>query len=202
MIELTQKIPYERGIKIISPRWASPPNRASSPPYEQPLRRLKVFPVGIYMFKVNNRSTTTICEICSKLITKTPERRLVSVLLTLTRFKTLIWCFHRWLWTSKYRLSYGCKFFHNSWFIEHLNICSCDDRQAFGISSRCTSFAKLKFHVKTFFKMSFDHNNENHIWREQELVETTVVKKNSMHKMLPKLDIWATYSINYNNNII
>ena len=30
--------PDERGIKIISPRRASPPNRASSPPYEQPLR--------------------------------------------------------------------------------------------------------------------------------------------------------------------
>ena len=31
-------IPYERGIKIISPRQAIPPNRASSPPYEQSLR--------------------------------------------------------------------------------------------------------------------------------------------------------------------
>ena len=38
LIELRQKIPYERGIKIISPRRASPPNRASSPPYEQPVR--------------------------------------------------------------------------------------------------------------------------------------------------------------------
>ena len=37
LIELRQKIPYERGIKIISPRRASPPNLASSPPYEQPL---------------------------------------------------------------------------------------------------------------------------------------------------------------------
>ena len=31
-------------------------------------------PVGIYMFKVNNRNTRTRCEICSKLIIKTPER--------------------------------------------------------------------------------------------------------------------------------
>ena len=30
---------------------------------------------GIYMFKVNNRNTTTRCEIRSKLTIKTPERR-------------------------------------------------------------------------------------------------------------------------------
>ena len=34
-----------------------------------------VYPAGNYMFKVNNRSTRTRCEICSKLIIKTPERR-------------------------------------------------------------------------------------------------------------------------------
>ena len=28
------------------------------------------FPVGNYMFKVNNRNTRTRCEICSKLTTK------------------------------------------------------------------------------------------------------------------------------------
>ena len=33
------------------------------------------FPVGIYLLKVNNRNTTTRCEICSKLTIKTPERR-------------------------------------------------------------------------------------------------------------------------------
>ena len=33
------------------------------------------FPVGIYLFKVNNKSTRTKCEICSKLTIKTPERR-------------------------------------------------------------------------------------------------------------------------------
>ena len=30
---------------------------------------------GIYLLKVNNRNTKTRCEICSKLIMKTPERR-------------------------------------------------------------------------------------------------------------------------------
>ena len=32
-------------------------------------------PVGIYLFKVNNRNTRTKCEIYSKLTIKTPERR-------------------------------------------------------------------------------------------------------------------------------
>ena len=34
-----------------------------------------MFPAGNYLFKVNNRSTKTRCEICSKLTIKTPERR-------------------------------------------------------------------------------------------------------------------------------
>ena len=32
------------------------------------------FPVGIYLFKVNNENTGTMCEICSKLTIKTPEQ--------------------------------------------------------------------------------------------------------------------------------
>ena len=32
-------------------------------------------PVGIYLFKLNNRNTRAKCEICSKLTIKTPERR-------------------------------------------------------------------------------------------------------------------------------
>ena len=36
---------------------------------------LLTYPVGIYMFKVNNRNTRTRCEICSKSTIKTPERR-------------------------------------------------------------------------------------------------------------------------------
>ena len=33
------------------------------------------YPADNYMFKVNNRSTRTRCEICSKLTRKTSERR-------------------------------------------------------------------------------------------------------------------------------
>ena len=36
--------------------------------------RVLVYPVGIYLLKVNNRNTRTRCEICSKLTIKTPER--------------------------------------------------------------------------------------------------------------------------------
>ena len=32
-------------------------------------------PAGIYLFKVNGGISSTMCEICSKLTTKTPERR-------------------------------------------------------------------------------------------------------------------------------
>ena len=34
-----------------------------------------MYPVGIYLVKVNYRNTRTRCEICSKLTIKTPERR-------------------------------------------------------------------------------------------------------------------------------
>ena len=43
----------------------------------QNLRKLSWvnYPVGNYMFEVNNENTRTRCEICSKLIIKTPKRR-------------------------------------------------------------------------------------------------------------------------------
>ena len=37
--------------------------------------RMIVYPVGIYLLKVNNRNSRKRCEICSKLTIKTPERR-------------------------------------------------------------------------------------------------------------------------------
>ena len=54
------------------------------------------FPVGISMFKVNNESNRTLCEICSKLTKKTPEWHQSGsgvFMLTLNRFHTLISCF-------------------------------------------------------------------------------------------------------------
>ena len=35
----------------------------------------RLIPSDIYLFKVNNGKTRAMCEICSKLKTKTPERR-------------------------------------------------------------------------------------------------------------------------------
>ena len=35
---------------------------------------INFYPAGIYMLKVNNRNTRTVCEICSKLTLKIPER--------------------------------------------------------------------------------------------------------------------------------
>ena len=35
----------------------------------------KLFPVNIYLFSVNNTNSRKMCEICSKLTIKTPERR-------------------------------------------------------------------------------------------------------------------------------
>ena len=44
--------------------------------FEKFLRNFeKQLPVGIYIFKVNNRNTKTRCEICSKLTVKTSEQR-------------------------------------------------------------------------------------------------------------------------------
>ena len=37
--------------------------------------KIRTFPAGIYLLKVNNRNTRTRCEICSMLTIKTPERR-------------------------------------------------------------------------------------------------------------------------------
>ena len=54
----------------------------------------KPYPVGNYMFKVNNRNSRTRSEICSKLTMMTPGVVLVSLLLTLNIFYTLFWCFY------------------------------------------------------------------------------------------------------------
>ena len=75
---------------------------------------------SIYLFKVNNGNTRILCEISSKVnnkkktefkVNNKDNRKTfkdvvrVSLLLTLNRFYTLLWCFHCcWLWTSKCRL--------------------------------------------------------------------------------------------------
>ena len=53
---------------------------------------------GIYLFKVSNRYTSLICETCSKLTIKRPERWQ-----TLSRFRGLFWYFHFSPRRSRYR---------------------------------------------------------------------------------------------------
>ena len=50
---------------------------------------------GIYLFKVSNRYTSLICETCSKLTIKRPERWQ-----TLNRFRGLFWYFHFSPWST------------------------------------------------------------------------------------------------------
>ena len=81
----------------------------------------KVETHGIYLFKTNNGNNKTMYEIRSKLIIDTrktplpipyvfrgcrkrPDVVLVSLLLTVNRFHTVLWCFYCWHWTSKRRL--------------------------------------------------------------------------------------------------
>ena len=67
-------------------------------------------PARIYLFKVSNGNTRTVCEICSNLTIRTAERlrwRRCSVFVgNFDIFHILFWCFHCWLWTSKCWLIY------------------------------------------------------------------------------------------------
>ena len=64
------------------------------------------YPAGVYLIKVNNGGTWTMCKTCSKLTIKTQKNNavMVSLLLTLSRFHTLLWCLNWWISTDKYRL--------------------------------------------------------------------------------------------------
>ena len=56
-------------------------NPLSSKP--ENFQRSDLFPVGIYVFKVNKRNFRTRCEICSKLTIKTLEQRKICSKLTI-----------------------------------------------------------------------------------------------------------------------
>ena len=46
--------------------------KANQPPKTDKMI-ITCYPAAIYLLKVNNRNTITMCEICSELTTKTPE---------------------------------------------------------------------------------------------------------------------------------
>ena len=55
--------------------------------------------IGVYLLKVNNGNTRTICEICSKLTMKRPKRkplrgRLQTSLLVLSKFENLLFSYN------------------------------------------------------------------------------------------------------------
>ena len=54
----------------------------------------RLYPVGIYLLKANHRNSRTRCEICSKLTRCSIGVVLVSLLLTLNIFHTLLLCFY------------------------------------------------------------------------------------------------------------
>ena len=58
--------------------------------------RQKNIPSIIYMFKVNKKDTRATCQISSKSRIKTPEWRLVLLLLALNIFRTLFYFYHCW----------------------------------------------------------------------------------------------------------
>ena len=65
-----------------------------------------IFPVSIYMFKVNNRNNRTTCEICSKLTIKTPEQRQALIFcFQITSNISSNWYYHfRWMWPGMPKL--------------------------------------------------------------------------------------------------
>ena len=83
----------------------------------------------IYLFKVNSENTKAMYEIYLKLTIKTKndinDVVVVFLLLTLNKFRTFLWCFHCWVWTSKcwpssrqewfQRFKSSCSFRNNYW---------------------------------------------------------------------------------------
>ena len=63
--------------------WRNPPEIADFVTFTEEILNGKLhflcsdgfFPAGSYMFYVNNRNTRAMCEICSKVTIKKPERR-------------------------------------------------------------------------------------------------------------------------------
>ena len=73
----------------------------------------------IYLFKVSNGNTRTMCRICLKLIIINTRTTLVALLLTLNRFHALVSWFHFLLRTSKPRLGNNhCAYSHLEWGVD------------------------------------------------------------------------------------
>ena len=66
--------------------------------FEVEISKLKVYPAGIYLFKVNNMNARSVFEVCSNLTLKHQndviDVILVSFLITLSILHTFLCCFH------------------------------------------------------------------------------------------------------------
>ena len=149
-------------------------------------KKCVLHPVVIYLFNLSYWNTIAICEICSALTIKTPERRhwslflnkvaglrtlryavLVSLMLAVNIFCILFWCFHCWLWTSKSRLGHWCLY---CWlwtgfaFLRFLKVASW---KMLTNNSTCTYLIKVKVLVSEFVKQwkYYFHLNSNIIRR-------------------------------------
>ena len=65
----------------------------------------------LHKLTIHNRNTKTCCKSVQSYQYWHKDVVLLSLLLTLNRFDTLLWCLHCWLWISKYWLGccYLCK---------------------------------------------------------------------------------------------
>ena len=101
-----------------------------------------MYPVGIYLLKVNNRNTWTRCEICSKLTIKTPERRQwLTPLLTLTMY--FVVCIQ-----NAERLTWSSVTFGRS-SLKFLCVCVC--------IARVSDFNGTRTHNHLVFKRTLNH---------------------------------------------
>ena len=85
------------------------------------------FPADIYLLNVNNSNIKIMCEICSKLTMKTPERRQWRrsgvFIVNLNKFHVLFWCF-----IVEFRQV------NASWVAEHLSKIKSEIKSSNGIS--------------------------------------------------------------------
>ena len=94
------------------------------------------FSADIYLFKVNNNGNTrAMCKICLKLNDVLKSCSVVFIVNFKLCFfycslwnwvQTMFWCFHCWLWTSKYWLSFLSV--KTIWLIATSNIFSCTSK--------------------------------------------------------------------------
>ena len=133
--------------------------------------RCKLFPAHNYFFKVNNRNTRKVCEICSKLTLKTRCMLMTSnVLLHLMHDELLGylwlsfevgiteveqspgWCLRclelATLWGKSLWHVFSCEFyrvFQNNLFGEHLQMTNFIDFDQVSFSSSCTTAIPCQF---------------------------------------------------------